>query len=75
MAVKDLHVNQCLINTLHAKIIYTSPFIKAEIKMICLRSKWQALLSKPWALPAAGFAKVACNKAGLVYLNCSLPAI
>ena len=35
------------INTLHAEIIYTSPFINAEIKIICLRSKWQALLIKP----------------------------
>ena len=56
--------------TLHAEIIYTSPFINAEIKIICLRSKWQVLLSKPQAFPAAGFAKVARNKAGLVYLNC-----
>ena len=37
---------QC-VNTLHAEIIYTSPFINAEIKIICLRSKWQALLIKP----------------------------
>ena len=59
-----------IINTLHAEIIYTSPFINAEIKIICLRSKWQVLLSKPYAFPAAGFAKVARNKAGLVYLNC-----
>ena len=35
------------INTLHAEIIYPSPFIDAEIKINCLRSKWQALLSKP----------------------------
>ena len=34
-------------NTLHTEIIYTSPFINAEIKINCLRSKWQALLSKP----------------------------
>ena len=34
-------------NSLHAEIICTSPFINAEIKVICLRSKWQALLSKP----------------------------
>ena len=27
------------INTLHAEIIYTSLFINAEIKIICLRSK------------------------------------
>ena len=58
------------VNTLHAEIIYTSPFINAEIKIICLRSKWQVLLSKLQAFPAAGFAKVARNKAGLVYLNC-----
>ena len=32
------------LNTLHAEIIYTSPFINAEIKIICLKSKWQALL-------------------------------
>ena len=65
------------VNTLHVEIIYTSWFINAEI---ILRSKWQALLSKPQALPAAWFAY---NKAGLVYLNCwsplgiyhSLPAI
>ena len=33
--------------TLHAEVIYMSPFINAEIKFISLRSKCQALLSKP----------------------------
>ena len=34
-------------NFLHAEIIYTSPFINAEIKFISQRSKCRALLSKP----------------------------
>ena len=34
------------INSLHTEIIYTSPFINAEIKFISQRSKCQALLSK-----------------------------
>ena len=40
-----LFVFVVFLNTLHAEIICTSPFINAEIKIICL--KWQVLLSKP----------------------------
>lgn len=37
------------LNTLHVKIIYMSSLVNMEVKR-------QALLSKPWALPAAWFA-------------------
>ena len=36
------------INSFHAEIIYTSPFINTEIKFSSRRSKCQALLSKSW---------------------------
>ena len=39
------------LNSLHAEMICTLPFINAEINVISLRSKWQALPSKPWAVP------------------------
>ena len=50
--VFPMHACQIVyINSLHAEMIYTSPFINAEINVISLRSKWQALPSKPWAVP------------------------
>ena len=39
------------VNSLHAEMVCTLPFINAEINVISLRSKWQALPSKPWAVP------------------------
>ena len=43
---EELSLKFSIRNTLHTEIIYTSPFINAEIKFISLMSKRQALLSE-----------------------------
>ena len=54
VVVLDFHASS-LINSLHAEMVCTLPFINAEINVIGLRSKWQALPRKPWAVPKGGF--------------------
>ena len=36
---------------LHAEMVCTLLYINVEINVISLRSKWQALPRKPWAMP------------------------
>ena len=40
-------VTQVYVNSLDAEVVCTLPFINAEINVISLRSKWQALPNKP----------------------------
>ena len=40
------------INSLHAEMVCTLPFINAEINVISLRSKWQALPSTALGSPS-----------------------
>ena len=57
MLIRIAYTSSCkLANTSGEKKqlpIYTSPFIKAEIKIICLRSKWQGCLEIDKALYVA----------------------
>ena len=54
VVVLDFHASS-LINSLHAEMVCTLPFINAEINFISLRSKWQALPRKPWVVPEGWF--------------------
>ena len=44
-----------LLNSLHAEMVCTLPFINAEINFISLKSKWQSLPRKPWVVPEGWF--------------------